>query len=58
MANAKQDFLSILKTLAAPLEQVAVEDLGLIEKAGLVAVQELVNGLVNKINANAAQQQQ
>jgi len=58
MANAKQDFLTVLKALAAPLEQVAVQDLGLIEKAGLVAVQALVNELVDKINAHAAKQQQ
>lgn len=51
MSSKTQTLLDVLKAVAEPLETVALEDVGIIEKAGLSALQTLVNDLVDQINA-------
>ena len=48
--GVKQSILDGLKTAAKALEPIAIEDVGVIEKAGIIALQSLVNELVDKIN--------
>jgi hypothetical protein len=54
MSSVKNTILSALKESATILEAIAVEDVGVIEKAGISALQALVNDLVTKINNKAS----